>query len=393
MNDELNRGRLVRITTRLTAWLTLVFVYSACSAPEDRSPDDGVTIDESRGAVKLLLRLPDELNTPDGAAMSPQGNIILSIPNFNNDALLADGTIEEPSPPRMVSIDPQNQLTTWYMFQPADMHPDTGRIGPMGCAFGPDGNLYVNDVQALWNGDHKSRLLRINVENGTPVGVDVAVEGFILANGMVWKGDRLFVTESILGRAEGEDHPLVSGVYAFDIGELANGPVVLPPYDDTDPDAHLVAVFRSTGRVGFGADGVAVDGQGNLYTSIVEDGIIYKTTFDGSGQPTDTRVLAKSEGISSADGMRWRSADNRLYVADILGNAVHAVDMDGTVHLLHQNGDTDGSDGSLDEPAEVILRGNELIVVNMDMPWEDPQDLLTNSTIDRPYTISVIDLP
>ena len=381
----------MRFITR--AGLLTLGIVTACSAPDRRE-----TLDESApvhrsGAVRLLLQLPDELNTPDGAAMSPQGDIILSIPNFNNDALLADGSIEEPSPPRMVAIDPQNQLTTWYMFQPADMHPDTGRIGPMGCAFGPDGNLYVNDMEALWNGDHKSRVLRINVENGTPTGVDTVVEGLILANGVAWKGDTLFITESILGRAEGEDNPLVSGVYAIDIDELAKGPVVLPPYDEANPDPHLVAVFRSSGRVGFGADGVTVDGEGSLYTTIVEDGIIYKTSFDDGGRPIDTQVLAKSEGMYSADGIRWRAEDNRLYVADILGNAIHAVDMDGTVHMLHQNGDTDGSDGALDEPAEVILRGNELIVVNMDMPWDDPQNLLTNSTPDRPYTLSVIELP
>ncbi len=27
---------------------------------------------------------------------------------------------------------------------------------------------------------------------------------------------------------------------------------------------------------------------------------------------------------------------------------------------------------SVDQPAEVIVRGDELIVVNMDMPWSDP---------------------
>ena len=379
---------------KIGARLTLLLVFPLAVAPACSSPDDGGDeIEETAGAVRLLVRLPDELNTPDGAAMSPDGNIILSIPNFNNDALVAEGTIEEPSPPRMVSLSPDNVLTTWYTFQPEDMHPDTGRIGPMDCAFGPDGNLYFNDMQALWDGSHKSRILRINVQDGKAIDTDVVATGFILTNGMVWKGETLFVTESVLGVEEGTDAPLLSGVYAFDLDEFGNGPVVIPPYDAAGPDERLVEVFRSSGRVGFGADGIAVDGDGNLYTTIVEDGVIYKTTFDENGDPSETRLLAEWEGMSSSDGIVWRAEDNRLYVADLLGNAVHAVDMDGTVHMLHKNADTDGADASLDEPAEVILRGNELIIVNMDMPWDDPQDLLTNSTIDRPYTLSVIDLP
>jgi len=36
-------------------------------------------------SVELLITLPSEFNTPDGAALDSNGNIILSIPNFNND--------------------------------------------------------------------------------------------------------------------------------------------------------------------------------------------------------------------------------------------------------------------------------------------------------------------
>ena len=40
----------------------------------------------------------------------------------------------------------------------------------------------------------------------------------------------------------------------------------------------VVEVLRltSSNRIGFGADGVTVDGEGNLYTSVIEDGVIYK---------------------------------------------------------------------------------------------------------------------
>lgn len=59
---------------------------------------------------------------------------------------------------------------------------------------------------------------------------------------------------------------------------------------------------------------------------------------------------------------------------------------------LYKNPDTDGSGGLLDQSSEVLIRDSELIVVNMDMPWENPTGLLVNTNIDEPYTISVIQL-
>jgi sugar lactone lactonase YvrE len=358
---------------------------------------DGMGTAGKGSAPRLLLRLPQDHNTPDGATLDAAGNIILSVPNFNNAALLKAKLIDKPAPPRMVRIDKNNRLSTWYRFRPGDMHPDTGKVGPMDCAFGPDGNLYVADNQLFFDSNHKSRLLRINVRNGKAVGIDVVAEGFIISNGMVWHGETLFVTESILVhppkvKAGEKKPPHLSAVYAFKIKELNAGPVKLPPYAKDDPDKHLVAVFRSSGRIGFGADGVAVDGDGNLYTTVFEDGEIHKTVFSDKGEPTATTLFAKSRVMASSDGMVWRKADNRLYVADMLLNGVQVVDLDGNVRTLHKNADTDGADGSLDQPAEVLMRGNELIVVNMDMPWDDPNGLLTNTKIDEPYTISAIPL-
>ena len=349
---------------------------------------------EIRITPRLLIRLPLSCNTPDGATLDEEGNIILTISNFNNDALIKDKVIETPFPPKIVKIDKNNELTTWYEFKKEDMHPDTGKIGPVDCAFGPDGNLYVTDMQIFWDNHQQSRLLRINVIDGRPVGVDVVVEGFMIANGMVWKGDTLFVTETVLAypkRSE-KNSKLLSGIYAFKIDELKSGCLILPPYDENNPERHLMKVFRSSGRLGFGADGVAVDGRGNLYTSIMEDGLIYKTSFDDKGEPVETSLFAKSNEMVSAAGIVWRNKDHRMYVADILNNAVHKVDMNGNVMTLYKNSDTDEADGSLDQPSEVLLRGNDLIVVNMGMTWEDTAGMFGNTRIDEPYTISVIPL-
>lgn len=346
---------------------------------------------------RILVTLPEDYNTPDGAALGDDGSVILSIPNFNNDHLLEKGVIKEPAPPVMAIIDGNGKLSTWYRFRQKDMHPDTGRIGPMDAAFGPDGNLYVADLQVLWDGKHKSRLLRINLEDGNPVDMDVVVEGFVAANGMVWKGNTLFVTDSILchtPQAEGEAKrpALDSGVYAFTLDELQRGPIRLSSCAEGRVDDHLAVRFQSSNAVGFGADGVTVDDAGYLYTSIVEDGVIYRTKLDGNDKAIETVLFARDEGMKSSDGIVWNPADGRIYVADLFANAVRVVDREGKVSTLHVNGDTDGADGSLDQPAEVLIRGNELIVVNMDIAWLTPPGVSVNSEVDAPYTISVIRL-
>lgn len=345
---------------------------------------------------RLIVTLPDNANTPDGCTLDASGNIILSMPNFNNDELIKQGIIKEASPAFMAMIDKSNTFTSWYDFKPQDLHPETKKIGPMDCAFGPDGNLYLADMQLFFDKKHKSRLLRINVANGKPTSCEVVVEGFICANGMVWHGDKLYVSETILMHApeaaQGQPKPkLISGVYRFTLDELKAGGVKLAPYTEGSADPHLVAKYQTSNSTGFGADGVACDAEGNLYCGIFEDGIIYKTTFAENGTPSEPVVFAKSPNMLCCDGIIWRKADNKIYVADMLLNGVQVVDMSGKVTTLHKNGDTDGADGSLDQPCEVLERDNELIVINMDMPWKS--DVLTNTKIDKPFTVSAISLP
>jgi sugar lactone lactonase YvrE len=342
------------------------------------------------------VTLPDSCNTPDGCALSPRGDIILSIPNFNNDALLRAGEISKAAPALMVKIDTNNELSRWYEFSPEDLHPDTKKVGPMDCAFGPDGNLYLADNQLFYDGANKSRLLRINCKDGAAVDCDVVVEGFICANAVVWHGNKVYVSETLLAHPpkvkDGEAKPpLVSGVYGIGIDEWKDEPVRLKPYSKDDPDPHLVAKYETSNRIGFGADGLCFDGEGSLYCGIFEDGIIFKTAFDKDGKPGKPTVFAQDDKMACCDGIVWRKADNKIYVADMLINGVQVVDMTGKVTTLHANPDTDGADGSLDQPCEVLVRGNELIVINMDMPWES--DLLTNKKIDKPYTVSAITLP
>lgn len=339
--------------------------------------------------TQLFAKLPKEYNTLDGMGMSPDGDIVVSVPNFNNDSLLAYGMIQEASPAFMAIIRKDNTIAHWYDFKPEDLHPKTGKVGPMDCEFGPDGNLYINDRQWFYDKDHQSRILRINVVDGKPTGVDVVVTGMMTCNGMYWQGNTLFVTESVLLKT---DSVVYSGVYAFPIDDLdEENPVQVKPFQPGHGDEHLVVTFTSFNHLGSGADGITFDSEGKLYTTVIEEGKIYQSTLDEHQKVVETRLFVQNPKIVGPDGLIFSEKFNRFFLADYLANAVHAIDLEGHVFTLHQNADTDGLDGSLDQPCEVVLRGNELLIVNMDMAWASGS-YGVNKHIDPTATISKIDL-
>jgi DNA-binding beta-propeller fold protein YncE len=330
----------------------------------------------------LLLELPDFCNTPDGATLATNGDVILSVPNFNNKLLKED----KQAPAIMMKISPDNKISVFYKYTKTDLHPETKKVGPMGLDFGPDGNLYVADNQLFYDPEHKSRLLRINMKKGKPVSCDVVVEGFVVSNAVIWRGDTVYVSETYL---DNKTKPMPSGVYAFKISELkAKKPVKLKPWTKGKADPHLIATFYSSGKIGFGADGLTFDSEGNLYCSIFEDGVIHKMTLDKAGKVTSKEVWSKAPHMKCADGIFYNAPDNKIYVADMILNAVQVVDMSGNVTTVSSNGNTDGRNGLIDQPCEVIIRGKDLIVVNMDMPFEG----IVNTTFDKPWTLSVIKL-
>ena len=334
----------------------------------------------------LLVEFPTHLNSPASMALDSAGNLYVTSPNFHSEALIKAGAMSEVAPPAIARIDAENRIETWYTFGPEDMDPKSGLIGPFGVTFGPDGNMYFADMQ-LWFGG-TSRIVRINVENGQATGLETVVEGTSFPNALVWRGDDLFLTDTVL--AEREDGKHVSGLYRFNLSELnGDNPVIVSPFVlDGEADPHLFETFVSNGTLKFGANGLAVDSDGNLYTSIMEDGTIVKTSLDAAGNLVRTDVFAS--GMKALDGMTYDPGTQKLYVTDLFTNSVYSVGLDGAVTLLAANGDTDGSGGLLDAPAEVIVRGKEAIVTNFDAVFPSP-DML-NTAADMPITLSVIRL-
>ncbi len=334
---------------------------------------------------ELFLSLPETFNSPASSDFDKEGNIYFTSPNFHNDALIKSGEMQKPALPTIGKIDKLNKLTTWYTFKAEDMEKSSDKVAPMGIGFGPDGNAYVADMQLWFNGE--SRLIRINVKDGKAVSTDVVITGFTFPNGAVWKGNELFVSDTVL---KSENGTTISGVYKFNIQELsADKPIQIKPFVSyEDNDAHLFETFESTGLLNFGANGLTIDGDGNLYTAIMEEGSVHKTTMDKNNKKIKTSIFAT--GMIATDGLKWDKRTNKIYIADLFANAIYSIDMNGKLELLAQNGDTDGSNGELDAPAEVIVRGDEIIVTNFDAVFDSAA--MTNKTAEKPITLSVIKL-
>jgi DNA-binding beta-propeller fold protein YncE len=328
------------------------------------------------GNPQLLFTLPESHNTPDGLALSPDGRILLSVPNIANNS----------QPAAIVEI----VGNTYKPFAPnLPLEPTTKKAAPMDLAFGPDGNVYYAENQYENSKKFVSRLMRINMKNGKPGGIETVVDSFALANGVVWKGNLLYVTDSqwdMPGNDKG------SAIMRFTLAELhkSGGPLHLKP---KTKDPHVLAMFTTTVNetgVDNGADGIDYDSKGNLYTGSFGDGTFYKVTLKANGTFAKQEAVALSgEKISCIDGFVIDRATDKAYVTGARQNAIFVINLkDNSVTTLAQNPDTDGTGGKLDQPAEVLLKGKRLYISNYDNPVKH----FVNVKSDAPHTESFIEL-
>ncbi|MHB8970127.1 MAG: NHL repeat-containing protein [Pirellulaceae bacterium] len=325
--------------------------------------------DETAVAAQIVPRaivLPDYCNTPDAMAVLPDKSIILSVPNFTDSS----------SPGVLMKISPQDEVT---LFCKLPLHPQTGRVFPMGVRQSPAGDIYVADSQCLDETADNSRLLCVRVAAGKPGKVEVVASGLNIANGVAIHAGFVYVTDSSIGKtAQGA---VLSAVYRFRLDE--RDVQVKPAGNDT----HLVATLETVSRdIPVGADGIDFDEQGQLYVANCGDARIEKFVLGDTGQIVRREVLTGPGQLKSADGVFYDRATRRIYVADILANAIRVVHLDGRVETVAENGDTDGSAGQLDGPSEAVVRGDELIAANFDRVFPG----CVNTQPDKPYTLAVL---
>ncbi len=339
----------------------------------------------------LFKRFGDVLNTPDGLATDAAGNVFLSAVNG----------VDSTYPGHIWRMD--RATGRWSVFTPCPPHPKTRAAYPMGLAFDPDGNLYYADAQYFADPDYQSRIMRVVIRDGEPQRIETVAEHIKLPNALRWHDGALYFTESffnvpgayrsgvyripaadlradqparLLDKAQAAQDPYCAGIVETALRDrgAANGKPEVKPEDKS---LHISTA---------GCDGMDFDRDGNLYTGSFGDGRFWVLKPLGGGRYGKPELL--STGVTCCDGICYDAARHRILLTASEQNGLWAWDIASqTMSVVWANGDTDGADGLLDQPCEVILLDAEhALVVNIDAP----SPFMVNTKPDAVHTLSVI---
>lgn len=314
-------------------------------------------------SAKLFVTLPDSCPTPDALDISPEGSLILSCANF----------ADKNQPGVLLRITKDRNVTKLL---DVPILKKTGRARPMGIAFDEKGYLYIADNQG-----RKGRLLRLKLDKDKLIKTDIIASGFQSINGIRFYNGAIYATQSNLPKFT--DGSLVSGLYRFKTSERN---IVV---NNDDSDRHLIYKNRTkNAERQVGLDGLSFDKAGHLYVGDLGDAEIFKLTLSESGQVTHSELFAQLPPSSAPDGINI-DEDGNLYVAGFAHNQIFKIGADRVVQIISENPDSDGADGSLDQPADLIVFGNKLVISNFDLMVTSG---MLNSKHSKPFTLSYLDM-
>lgn len=301
----------------------------------------------------LFTLLPEYVVTPDGMEIDKEGNLIVSCPNYADDNI--SGCV--------IKIDKEKNITKWF---DVPVHPETGIARNMGIAFDDEWNMYICDNQG-WSGEErlafKGRMLKVEFhEDGTVKNCITVADGMEHPNGVRIHKGYMYLTQSLLTKVNDPSGKLVSCVYRYPldaenihVSNLLDDPYILTTFVTQNPECQ------------YGADGIEIGADGNLYVGNFGDGEVWKIVLDEKGDFVSKSVYAKNEEeLKSTDGMIFDEKGN-LYIADFCANAIVKVTLDGKVARLAQSPDCDGLHGELDQPGEPIIWNGHIIASCFDL--------------------------
>ena len=340
---------------------------------------DSLSAVASEPVAKTLkaIDLGEGMEHPDGMTLHPKtGDIILAVP-----------VVGKKGNAWLLRITKDDRVEKYFEL-PA--HPETGRVTPLGIAFGPDGHLYIADSQCLGgNPNHKSRILRITHDRvGRPVRCETVVTGLVQANGLEIHGWNIYVAETQIDPAIVE-MPMTSGVFRFPINELyGRRPIHVQPYGR---DPRFIFRFTTTdadrnGEWKVGANGIGLSADGTLYVANFGDKRLIEVALGRDGKTVRNARDCNTDGpMESIDGIKV-CPKGYVFFADFVGNAVHVMNpKNGKTVTLAKNAINPNAEqkkaGALDRCSEVCLRDGKVYVSNIDL-----------ESTEAPHTLTVLDL-
>jgi sugar lactone lactonase YvrE len=321
------------------------------------------------GVPQLFVRLDSTCRTPDAMAIDVAGNIYLSVTN---------ATTFDTFGASIIKLSPQGKvLGTWAALP---KHPLSGKVHPMGMAFGTDGYLYIADNQSFAGQKRASRVLRARLQNGAIQQVETVVSGLNVANGLRYHQGYIYITDAWT------DNARKSGVFRFNMAELSKQTITI---DAKNRSKYLVHEMELDPEIpnGVGTDGMDFDANGNLYVGNFSNGTLTKITWGNGAQGQRVETLIKDKQLIGCDGVFFDKPSNALLIANFLENSILQYRLaDKTVMPLWKNGDA-ACTADLDCPCDLVVLNNRLIVVNFDTYTTN-----ANKTIDNCNTLSVFEI-
>ncbi|WP_448248425.1 SMP-30/gluconolactonase/LRE family protein [Thalassotalea agariperforans] len=342
---------------KLNAKVALLLTLFACGA---------VKVLANEQPAKLFTNLPANCPTPDAFAIAPDNTLTLSCPNFANNKLQGE----------LFSLTADGQVSHLLTVPTLNL---SNKANPMGIAYDDKGALYVADSRGIKHG----RILKLTFDPQDKkklLNTEVIASG-VNPNGLRYHQGAIYITQ--LNMPKVKSAHTTSAIYRFD--ESSRNLKMLNTLEDKEI---IFSVETLNPNVNFGLDGLAFGPDGNLYAGNLGDSEIYKLILNNNGKLVSSSVYAKLDNNARIDGMAFDEQGN-LYLAGFGQNQIFKVDQQQKIVKIADYPDNDGSDGQIDQPADLIVFEGKLIISNFDLMTNNG---LRNTKHSKPYTLSFIEL-